>query len=254
MYGTRKKTKDFSLRPRLLLLLVVGGLSMLTLSFSVQQKTKPLGISILHSVGKSLLALDSAEYTNELGQNFRITKLKYYLSNFCFKSKNGKEFKIDGTCLINEEDPASKELSFNIPVGEDYNSLEFIIGVDSLHNCSGAQSGALDPINAMFWTWNSGYIFLKLEGTSPSSTSPGHVFEYHIGGYTHPHNSIRKVSLPLSTDISHSPAHLTLRADLLELLKTPTQIDFSTLSSVTDSKNAGLVADNYKDMFSISAN
>lgn len=254
MHQEGKTVRDFLFQPRLLLLCIISGLFILSASFSVQQKTNRLVISLAHAVGKSTLVMDSGEYKNEIGQTFRITKLKYYLSNFVLRSKNGMEFKTNESYLINEEDPSSKELSFNIPANENYESIEFIVGVDSLHNCSGAQSGALDPINAMFWTWNSGYIFLKLEGTSASSTSPGHIFEYHIGGYKLPHNCIRKVSLPLTPTVSQSLTHLTLKADLLELLKTPTQIDFNKLSSVTDSKNAELVADNYKDMFSILTN
>jgi hypothetical protein len=42
-----------------------------------------------------------------------------------------------------------------------YNRLSFVIGVDSARNVSGAQTGALDPANGMFWTWNTGYIMAK---------------------------------------------------------------------------------------------
>jgi len=40
----------------------------------------------------------------------------------------------------------------------------------------------------------------------------------------------------------------------LEMLKTPNTIDFSKLSSVTDHKNAAVLADNYKDMFEVMPN
>ena len=53
-----------------------------------------------------------------------------------------------------------------MPAGN-YNSLSFLLGVDSMHNVSGAQTGALDPANDMFWTWNSGYVMAKMEGASP---------------------------------------------------------------------------------------
>jgi hypothetical protein len=47
----------------------------------------------------------------------------------------------------------------------------------------------------MFWTWNTGYIMAKMEGTSPLSTNSGNKFEYHIGGFKHPYNNTRKVAL-----------------------------------------------------------
>jgi len=45
----------------------------------------------------------------------------------------------------------------------------------------------------MFWTWNSGYIMAKLEGTSPVSSQPNNKFEYHIGGFREPVNVVSKV-------------------------------------------------------------
>ncbi|HXP53201.1 MAG TPA: MbnP family protein, partial [Bacteroidia bacterium] len=122
------------------------------------------------------------------------------------------------------------------------------------HNCSGAQSGALDPVNAMFWEWNTGYIFMKMEGKSPVSKSPGNLLEFHIGGYRTPYNCIRTVTLKLSQQLNitkNRTEALTIKTNLAELFKTPTTIDFSKLSSVTDFHNATTIADNYRDMFSI---
>ncbi|WP_316930094.1 MbnP family protein, partial [Hymenobacter sp. IS2118] len=49
--------------------------------------------------------------------------------------------------------PASQLLALkDIPVG-DYQSVSFTVGVDSARNVAGAQTGALDPNNGMFWTW-----------------------------------------------------------------------------------------------------
>lgn len=236
------------------------GIVFLTLGFSFsfvpikKNKTDKLILNIKHFVGNLPLKMDSVTYKNKLGQNFTITKFKYYISNIVLKQENGNEFKSDNYFLVDEEVENSKQLVLeNVPDGT-YTSIEFIIGVDSLHNCSGAQSGALDPINGMFWAWNSGYIFLKLEGFSSSSKSPGHLYEYHIGGYKQPNNCIRKVFLDLDKiDITKTTAFF-LKADAEELLENPTSIDFEKLSSVTDHRNAPGIADNYKDMFSILKN
>ena len=135
-----------------------------------------------------------------------------------------------------------------------YQSISFTIGVDSIHNCSGLQTGALDPTNAMFWAWNTGYIFLKLEGTADASHSPGHFFEYHIGGFRAPNNSIRSITLPFEKTLkvkAKSKPIVRIKADVLEIFKSPTVIDFSKTSVVTDFHNAGIIADNYTNMFSV---
>lgn len=79
---------------------------------------------------------------------------------------------------------ASKETSFSIDVKEGkYSQIEFLLGVDSVRNFSGAQTGALDPMNDMFWTWNSGYVMFKIEGHSDSSAATNNKLEHHVGGY-----------------------------------------------------------------------
>ncbi|HOZ86112.1 MAG TPA: hypothetical protein PL029_00070 [Bacteroidia bacterium] len=214
-----------------------------------------LRLSFQHFVGKEILQLDSVVYKNDLGQTFTVSKFKYYISNFHFKNQNGRDFYLPASFLINEEMKESRELLLNsIPEGA-YTSIDFIVGVDSTHNCSGAQSGALDPVNAMFWAWNTGYIFLKLEGRSLFSKSPGNFFEYHIGGYRSPANNIRKISLDLGSQKlfvgSQQQAALEIKVDLLEMLKTPTSIDFEKIPVVNVAANSGLIADNYCDMFKV---
>jgi hypothetical protein len=222
------------------------------MSFKAEPGTS-LTMHFENYVGTDLLKLDSGTYKNELGQPYTVSKFKYYIGNIHLKNKNGKEYISSEYFLINEEEPASKQISLsNVPDGE-YTSISLILGVDSLHNCSGAQEGALDPVNAMFWAWNTGYIFLKMEGKSPLSKSPGDLLEFHIGGYKTPNNCMRTITLNLkSMNISvGKTASINIRTDLSELFKTPTSIDFSKLSSVTDFHNATTIADNYKDMFSI---
>ena len=73
--------------------------------------------------------------------------------------------------------------------GHDYLEMEFLIGVDSTRNVSGAQEGALSVANNMFWSWNSGYIYIKMEGSSPQAN--GNSFVYHIGGFKSPHSAIQ---------------------------------------------------------------
>jgi len=232
---------------------------LVAMSFKVGPSTKknngaPLSISFDHFVGNKRLRLDTVNYKNALGQSFTITKFKYYVSNFHFKNSEGKDLFINETFLINEDEEETKKILLaKIPEGN-YTSMDFIIGVDSLHNCGGAQSGTLDPVNAMYWAWNTGYIFLKLEGQAGKSLSPGHFFEYHIGGYKQPTNCIRKISFDLGKSEKTITKEIKIKVNVLEMLKTPNTIDFSKLSSVTDHKNAAVLADNYKDMFEVMPN
>jgi hypothetical protein len=224
------------------------------MSFKPVTKSK-LIIQFSNYVGNEKLVLDSGNYKNVLGQPFTVSMFKYYISNIHLKNNNGSEYSCrDGYFLVNEEDNNSKQIVLNDVTEGEYTSLSFTLGVDSLHNCSGAQSGALDPLNGMFWAWNTGYIFLKLEGKSAASHSNGNALAFHIGGYKQPNNCIRTITLNLKTPLKISvnqSASLNIKTDVSEIFKTPFTIDFSKMSSVTDFHNSVMIADNYKDMFSI---
>lgn len=143
-------------------------------------------------VGTSNLVLNTTNtpYTNDLDQPYNVTWLSYYVSNIKLKREDGTvyedEIKSDGSAgyyLVNEAEAGSHEITLkNIPPGN-YTEVTFTIGVDASQVDQGAQTGALDPANGLFWSWNSGYIFLAFEGNSPVSTETENTLTYHIGGY-----------------------------------------------------------------------
>lgn len=242
------------------LLLYTGGillaLGLFGFTFKPNNPTHVVIIDFKHFVNNELLKLDSVQYINALGQTYTISKFKYYVSSIQLKNTRGEFYTNSEYFLINEEEDKSKSIDLpNLPFGE-YDEIRFLIGVDSLHNCSGAQSGALDPINGMFWSWNTGYIFLKLEGNSISCKTPSNLFEFHIGGYKHPYNSIREIKLKLPNPIivtENSKSAIQINVAIDEILKTPNKIDFSKTPTITDQKTSSLMVNNYADMFSIKA-
>lgn len=234
-------------------LFTIGLFFLFSFKFSKPKNVPSLVIEFNHYVGNDRLILDSLLYKNEFNQSYSISKFRYYINNIKLKRKDGTEYISNEYYLIDVEDKEPKQ----IVIDEQgyYSSISFTIGVDSLHNCSGLQLGALDPVKGMFWAWNTGYIFLKLEGKSPYSKSPSNIFEFHIGGFKQPNNCIRQVTLNLTEksiqNIASDVDLLPIWVDISEILKTPTSVDFTKLSSVTDFNNATMMADNYADMFSV---
>jgi hypothetical protein len=227
-----------------------------TVSYNVYGKENEkvsgsIRVSIVNVVNGEPLILNAARYTNAANDSFSVTMFKYYISNLGFTGDNDKEHKErDSYHLINEAKPATKAFVINIPEGK-YKQLSFIIGVDSLHNVSGAQDGALDPINAMFWDWNTGYIMLKMEGLLPNNTEVA----FHLGGYKGAHKVLRKVNIVFPQPIEvvkGKTSEIVLQADLAELFKTPHTISFIKNPVITtDGADAAMMADNYTDMFSL---
>lgn len=211
-------------------------------------------LSFTNVVNGQPLALKTGNYVNENGDPYNVTMYKYYISNIQLIPATGKTFKEkDSYHLVNESQPASKSFEINKVPCVTYTSIRFMIGVDSLHNVSGAQAGALDPINAMFWDWNTGYIMAKMEGTS-SKANPEEL-QFHMGGFGGANKVLRWVTLqfpqPLAVTAGKVPT-IKLKSDLAEWFKSPNKIDFSKTPVIaTEGKEAAEIADNYSDMFSL---
>lgn len=209
-------------------------------------------ISFVNTVNHVPLVLDSVTYTNAFAENYTVSKFKYYISNlFLVADKKNIAVK-ESYYLVDEKDTATKSILLTLPVGN-YESLSFLLGVDSLKNVSGAQSGALDPTNDMFWTWNSGYVMAKLEGNSPASTVVNNKVEYHIGGFASADNVIKKITLPLNTNINKDTVtEIIIEADINTWWQIPNDILIAANAVCT---NPGVlakkIAANYSKMFSV---
>jgi len=121
---------------------------------------------------------------------------KFYISAIELYQNNKLVFKEENSFhLIDFSNPASLIINLNSEKKVNYNQIKFNIGIDSITNISGAMGGDLDPTKGMYWAWQSGYINFKLEGKSNLCKTRGNDFFYHIGGYTHPFNTLQKVEL-----------------------------------------------------------
>lgn len=162
----------------------------------------PITLEFDNVVGTANLQLntDNTPYTNSKGESYKVTWLTYHVNNVKVKREDGTMFEDHGYYLVDEMDATSQEITLqNVPAGN-YTEVTFTIGVDANKISQGAQTGVLDPAKGLFWSWNSGYIGLAIEGISPASSEEDHVFQYHVGGYktdavSNQVNNVRTVTL-----------------------------------------------------------
>jgi hypothetical protein len=220
-----------------------------------QNKTASVKIIFINTIKGNKIVLNDSTYINPFEETYNITKLKYYVSNVelqnadnIFKEKNSYH-------LIDESNAESRIINLSLPGGH-YYDLQFLLGVDSLHNVSGAQTDDLDPTKDMFWTWNSGYVMAKMEGASPDSKLVNNKFEYHIGGFSGQYNVLKKVqfNFPLTTAIFKAGKTYTfiINADINTWWHNPHDIKISEHAAITSpGVNAKNMSDNYANMFHI---
>ncbi len=132
------------------------------------------------------LVLNQINYTT--GQNtVGFSNIQHFISDLQLKKADGSWIKVTGYGLLSPTAEAKASFRFlNVPKGI-YEGLRFTIGIDSIANHSDPGTWPNDHAlsimvgGSMHWTWNSGYIFIKVEGQYDiPGSSPGG-FAYHLG-------------------------------------------------------------------------
>lgn len=201
--------------------------------------------------GKALVP-KSKWYSNASAEAFTVTKLNYYISNIKLTDDNGNTFaEKESYHLIKHVDSLNSFIIKDVPIGN-YNKIQFIIGVDSTRNVSGAQTGALDPANVMFWEWKSGYIFFKLEGSYASASTNEMEYAVHVGGFTGKYSCLQSFNGALSSPLivqgnKVSKMYFNTRVD--EMFKTPDVWSFDKYYQFISDSMFQVVSKHYKNMF-----
>jgi len=240
---------------------MIAFLLLLTTSFQkreILKKSQSATVKIIfnNTVKNSKIVLSDSVYTNPFGEKYTITKFRYYVTNISLKNPTKNFREKNSYHLIDVSDIESQSISFSVPAGN-YTSLHFLLGVDSLHNVSGAQTGALDPAKDMFWTWNTGYVMAKLEGNSPSSTLVNHKYEFHIGGFAGTYNVVKSIELnfPENKSIHFTEGKtniIRINADVDKWWQNLNDIKIAEHANITSpGKLALAISDNYAKMFNI---
>lgn len=225
-----------------------------------------LSLEFDNVVGNKDLKLESEQYTNASGESFNITLFNYYISNISLKNDKGETVTIpkeESYFLVKESDAASKTITLkNIPSGN-YTSVSFIIGIDSVKNTVPVEqrTGVLDLANAMYWSWNSGYIFLKMEGTSdaaPANANGMKKYQFHIGGYggkdSKTINNIKTVTMPLATAAtvrSNIAPTIHFISDAMKVMNGGTNVRIATNAVTMFNPFSVNIANNYVNMLSV---
>ena len=259
---------------RLSLFLVLIGLLAACKSNNVDQQVGAVAVTFVNKVNGNPLVLNTGTYANKSGEAFTVSKFDYFISNIRLIRPDGSAYTVpqdNSYFLLRAADPTSQSFTLlGVPAG-DYAQIEYMVGVDSLRNTAdiSQRKGVLDPgsshTSGMYWDWNTGYIHLKLEGTSPAApqdATGANNFRYHIGLYggyqSRTLNNLRTIRVPLGANATSSHlaigpnlnTSIQLIADAGKLFDGPTPIKIAQYPDVMVAPISATVANNYATMFS----
>lgn len=199
-----------------------------------------------------------AKLTSATGVDYKVSLLRFYLSHVALRDGSGGEHPAVladergeplkyGVALVDFANPASRLVHVLAPPGS-YESLSLGIGVPSTcsdgigvlnHENASEQSAPLDVDSDMYWGWDPGYVFFKVEGRAgtPSSSK---AFVFHVGD----DKRYVTVSVPAKFEVT-APAQHHLRFDLNRLFVSPSGVATPDMTGATTSNvvHGGPVAD-----------
>jgi len=185
-------------------------------AFGMQAQSKYVLLDINHLVGTDTCT-SSVVGTNNLGNQFKINRIQYYMDEIILVHDNGTADTSNVVALVDGFTTTRIMLgSFTL---DSLESLRFAVGVNAAKN-------HLDPTTynpqhplapkspSMHWGWSAGYRFIAAEGVAGSSLTQ--VFEFHglgDGNYAH-------LTIPTEgTLVGSDTLLITINADYSQIFK-----------------------------------
>ncbi|MCB9194714.1 MAG: hypothetical protein H6598_00635 [Flavobacteriales bacterium] len=156
--------------------------------YDTAEPMSPINLKFTHLLGSQSFAFNQ-DFTDDFGNTCSFTRAEMYLSNIQFTDDemNMLSFPVSYVLISPEETTYNiGELSGNLHV----HTMNLTVGVDSVANASDPASYSSGEALAyqtpsMHWNWNSGYIFIALEGhvdlDGNGTYDSGEDFVTHVG-------------------------------------------------------------------------
>jgi hypothetical protein len=207
-----------------------------------------LKLNISHVFGSRALDLSPSFYITKAKDTIWVSELSYYISNIVLTTVNGSKVPLDGYFLERflPGEPNMIALE-NVPAGN-YTGISYLIGVDSTANSTGAHTGDLDPSYGMYWTWNTGYVFVRLKGRH---SFVNNLYSFDIGG-TENAMSISHSLLPYK--VKGTTITASVQFDIEKVFNTPFEYDLKVdANDIHSTTSPGIVkfVSNISNAFSL---
>jgi hypothetical protein len=186
----------------------------------VAETTAKFKLEFDHDFNNVLFALNTPYVTRD-NDSVTISMLRYYVTNIQLQKADGTWWSENESYYIVD---ASQAASLIIEVDSvplaDYKAVRYMIGVDSVRNFSGVQSGALAPSNSMFW----------------SNASANGNLKFHVGGFTGANAAQAKIEHSFGTNtlrvVANSSPQVHLMVHVDKIFDGSTNIDLATINDV----------------------
>ncbi len=125
-------------------------------------------LNIHHKLGDDAFVMQT-EATNNIGNQFNVRRLEYYISEISIVHNGNIETKIDDLWVLADAGDGTTVVDLGMHNIDAIHGIKFHIGVDEAHNHADPASYPSDhplapKFPSMHWGWAAGYRFLAYEG------------------------------------------------------------------------------------------
>ncbi len=174
------------------------GLTIILLGMMTSLSSKELEVRFRVTDGQQVLSM-----SDRIGdEKLELSMLRFYVSDpeLYHRGRLVHRSTIRYYLVDMQEMQTSEFTLGQLPEDLQFDSLAFSVGIDSTTHALGVGGDALDPMHGMYWTWQTGYIFIKIEGTAAKSPARNQQFQFHIGGYQQPYTALCNTGVRVATE------------------------------------------------------
>lgn len=194
---------------------------------SISPDEATIKMDFVHLNNGDELILDDIRYTNEVGQEYSIKTVKYFVSKITFHNSDGTEIISSDIHFVDirNAETLALELSSKIPYGS-YDKISFVYGLVPEDNISASLGLELDRLMEWPVPMGGGYHYMKLEGEYINNNETN-FFNFHAGGLDGKAYEIH-VDLPSSDfTINDNSLNMNLAMEISNWFTNPVDWDFA---------------------------
>ena len=194
-------------------------------------KTVTFNFDFLHTVNNQAVVMDTIMYTNDFGNNFSVSTIKYFLSDIVLH-KNSGDIKLDMAHYIDAKTPSTTTYSKSAVIKEDdvFTGISFIYGLNETRNVAGAFPNP--PANTMEWPipLGGGYHYMKLEGKHNDMGSIKN-FQCHTGP-TNGNPYYKAFTFNNGFTVEGTSKNIEIIMNIEKWFSTPNALDLNTVTMI----------------------
>lgn len=211
-------------------------LLLLIATFPLAALSAPLAIELQPVFDGRPVQLNALNYRTASQELVNFSRISLLLCDFTVETASGKRIELkDSVVFIDAAKNRLSGLIGELPEGA-YRSLRFSVGPSPEQNhADPAQYAADHPLNPvlnnLLWDWQTGYIFMALEGRFQAAENPASGYVLHYA------NDWNRTWIDIPVDLSGSnPSVIQLTFDLAALFNLPNPITLIKDGHITHSR------------------